>query len=292
MPELTGARIFVTGAGGQLGSAILSAFGDAQVTAHVRASLDITDAAAVMRAVADARPDVIINCAAFNDVDGAEDRALDALAINAFAVRHLAAAAAVNNSTLVHYSTDFVFGGDATAPYVEDDTPAPKSTYAASKLLGEWLALAAPRAHVLRVESLFGTLRGWTGRRGSLEAIVDGLEQGREVRVFADRVVSPSYIADIAAATRHLIVSDARGGVYHCVNTGSATWHEVALETARLLGVTPRLITMTLDQVSLRAPRPRYCALDNNKLAAAGFPMPTWQDAIGRWLAARGPRPS
>jgi dTDP-4-dehydrorhamnose reductase len=103
--------------------------------------------------------------------------------------------------------------------------------------------------------------------------------------VFTDRVVSPAYCADVAAATRHLVEVRATPGLYHCVNDGHATWEAVALEAARVLGVTPRLVPITMDQAHLRAARPRYCALSCAKLAAAGFPMPPWRDALRRWLA-------
>jgi dTDP-4-dehydrorhamnose reductase len=158
--------------------------------------------------------------------------------------------------------------------------------------MGEWFALDAPRAFVLRVESLFGSPAGWTGRRGTLDAIVGGLAAGREVRVFTDRVVSPGYTPDIAAATRHLIASGAAPGLYHCVNDGQATWEQVAREAARVLGVEPVLQLTTSDQVALKAARPTYCALSPRKLAAAGFTMPAWQDALGRWLRPDGPRPA
>ena len=173
-------------------------------------------------------------------------------------------------------------------PYDESDTPSPRSVYASSKLLGEWFALDAPRAYVLRVESLFGSPPDWTGRRGTLDAIVSGLEAGREVTVFTDRTVSPSYVVDVAAATRHLVETGAAPGMYHCVNSGHATWHEVALEVARVLGVAPRLKPITMADMPLAAARPCFCALSNRKLAAAGFTMPAWQDALGRWLAGGG----
>jgi dTDP-4-dehydrorhamnose reductase len=280
-------RVLVAGAAGQLGSVIVRTFADAEVVAHTRASLDVTDGRAVARAVADAAPQLIVNCTAFNDVDGAESAPVAALEVNAFAVRALARAAAEAGATFVHYSTDFVFDGTADRPYTEDIRPAPRSTYAASKLLGEWFALDAPGAFVLRVESLFGVPRGWQGRRGTLDSIVAGIEQGRDVRVFTDRTVSPSYVSDVAAATRHLVRSKAPPGIYHCVNSGTGTWYDVAEEAARLLGVTPRLVPITLDQVTTKARRPRFCALSADKLAAAGFPMPSWRDALSRWLAAR-----
>ena len=284
-------RVLVTGASGQLATAVLRALDDCEIAAHTRATLDVTDIEAVRRAVDRAGPDVIINCAAFNHVDEAESRPADAFAINAFAVRTLARAAEQRGATLVHYGSDFVFAGldgPGTEPYDESAAPSPRSVYAASKLVGEWLALEYPRAYVLRVESLFGLPAAWSGRRGSLDTIVAGLEAGREVPVFTDRVVSPSYVVDVAAATRYLIDSDAPPGLYHCVNSGHGTWHQVAVEVARLLGVPARLKPMTTADVRFIAARPRFCALSNRKLASAGFEMPAWQDALQRWLAVRG----
>jgi dTDP-4-dehydrorhamnose reductase len=280
-------RLLVTGANGQLAHHIVRTFADHAVTALDRTMLDIGDPDAVARAVDEIAPGLIINCAAFNNVDGAEDRPLDALAANAFGVRSLALGAQRHGATLVHYSTDFVFDGRASEPYLEDAPTSPQSTYAASKLLGEWLALEAPRALVLRVESLFGSPAGWVGRRGTVDAIVDGLRAGREIPVLTDRVVSPSYSPDVAAATRHLLERAAPSGIYHAVNAGSTTWEQFALHIAGLIGVTPNLKRLTMDQLTLRAARPKYCALAAPKLAAQGFTMPSWQDAVARWLGLR-----
>jgi dTDP-4-dehydrorhamnose reductase len=280
-------RVLVTGAAGRLGASIVAWCAGRDVVAHTRATLDITDPDAVRRGVAAARPDVIVNCAAFNDVDGAESRPMDALAVNAFAVRSLARAAEAGGAILVHYSTDFVFDGDATAPYREADAPSPRSTYAATKLLGEWFALDCPRGYVLRVESLFGAPPGWRGRQGSVDAILDGLTGGLLVRAFTDRVVSPSFVQDVARATDHLIRAGAPPGLYHCVNAGATTWFDLAAEAARLLGVPPHLEPITLDGAALKAPRPKYCALATAKLADAGFAMPAWQDALARWVNLR-----
>jgi dTDP-4-dehydrorhamnose reductase len=150
-------KVLVTGARGQLARAIIDAYQDsAQVLAYSRGALDIADFDNVMSRVQADSPDVIINCAAYTNVERAEDEADAALTANAFAVRVLARAAQDIGATLVHYSTDFVFDGKAGRPYVEEDVPNPQSVYAQSKLLGEWFALDAPRAFVLRVESLFG----------------------------------------------------------------------------------------------------------------------------------------
>lgn len=284
--------MLVTGAAGQLAHFIARAFANWDVVALGRAQLDITDPAAVRDVVAAIAPRVIVNCAAFNDVDGAQSRPQEALAVNAFAVRSLARAAEAAGATLVHFSTDFVFDGRAAEPYDEAATPTPQSTYSASKLLGEWFALDAPGSLVLRVESLFGSPSGWTGRRGTFDAIVDGLRQGRQVRALTDRVVSPCYAPDIAAATRHLIDVGAPAGLYHCVNAGSTTWEAAAREVARVLGVAPLIQPITMDQLSLLAPRPRYCALAIEKLTATGFVMPSWEDALRRWLSMPGSVPS
>ena len=283
-------RVLVTGAAGRLGATIVQAFHDAQVIAHTRSSLDITDQEAVSRAVAEARPEVIINCAAFNDVDGAEDAPIEALAVNAFAPRNLARAAREVGATFVHYSTDFVFDGKAARPYGEDDRPQPQSTYAASKLLGEWLAFEAPAAYAPRPESLLGAARTWDGPNGTMDGIVAGIEAGREVRVFTDRVVSPSYTPDIAAATRHLVLTAADPGLYHCVNAGQATWFEVAQAVADCLGVSPRLVPVSVNDIPLKARRPRFCALNPQKLTDAGFRMPHWREALAGWIGEREPQ--
>lgn len=278
-------RIAVVGARGQIGAAVVrECAANHEVIALAHEDLDVADDAAVSTTMAALGPDVIINCAAYNDVDGAEDRPIQALTTNSFAVRALARAAAETGATLVHYSTDFVFDGTSTLPYTEEDRPNPRSAYAASKLLGEWFAADAPRAFVLRVESLFGRAPGARPAKGSAAVLLKGLLAGGEVRVFEDRTVTPSYVIDAAWATRRLLESNGPPGLYHCVNAGSCTWLEFAEELARQLGVEPRLRPVRLEDVKLRAERPRYCALSNAKLARAGIVMPTWQDAVKRYL--------
>lgn len=273
-------RVLVTGARGQLAGAIVNAFTDcAQVFAYSRGELDITDFDAVMSGVRSDRPDVIINCAAYNDVDGAESECARALNVNAFAVRALARAAGESGATLVHFSTDFVFDGTANRPYTEEDRPNPQSVYAQSKLLGEWFALEAPRAFVLRVESLFGG----ENARSSIDRIAGAIADGREAAVFTDRTVSPSFVVDVAASTKAL-VERGEPGLYHCVGTGFATWLDVGREIARVMGrLDARLKPIAVADVRLRAPRPQFAALANEKLSRIA-PMPSWQDALRRYL--------
>jgi dTDP-4-dehydrorhamnose reductase len=281
-------RVAVFGARGQLGAAVVHEFSTAaspcEVVAFDRARLDVTDPERVASELDRVRPDAIINCAAYNAVDLAEDRPIDALAVNAFAVRTLARAATRLDAVLVHYGSDFVFDGTAARPYVEGDSPNPRSVYGTSKLLGEWFGADTPRHYVLRVESLFGSAPGASLARGSMAAIVQALRSGAAARVFEDRTVSPTYVPDAARATRELVERDAPFGLYHCVNSGYATWADVAREAARLIGVEPRLELTRLADAKLRAPRPLFCAMSNEKMTSTGIAMPTWQDALQRYL--------
>jgi dTDP-4-dehydrorhamnose reductase len=186
----------------------------------------------------------------------------------------------------VHYSTDFVFDGNASQPYSETDPPNPQSTYAVSKLIGEWFALDAPRAYVLRVESLFGRAPGGPAEKGSIAGIMKTLLAGGTPPVFVDRTITPTYVPDAVQATLRLVDGQAPPGLYHCVNTGCCTWLEFAQEAARQLGVPARFAEVRMSEMRLKAKRPIYCALSNEKLRAHGIDMPAWQDALGRQIAA------
>jgi len=276
-------RFLVTGASGQLGSEMVDRLSAAGVVcAMTRGELDITRDADVARVFRDTRPDVVVNCSAYNHVDQAEDRASEALDVNAFGVLTLARAARATGAVLVHYSTDFVFDGETSRPYTESDPPSPQSNYGRSKLLGEWFAADAPSHYVLRVESLFG------GRlaKSSVDRIMDAIRQGHPARVFVDRTVTPSYVVDVAEATVEILQSRPAPGLYHCVNSGTTTWLGVAEEAARLLSLQPTLVPVEMASISFPAKRPRYCALSNEKLREAGIHMPDWRSALARYVAA------
>jgi dTDP-4-dehydrorhamnose reductase len=278
-------KVLIVGAAGQLGSAMVRRLKDeTTVVGLTRRELDLTDHAAVVTAVARERPRVILNCAAYNAVDQAENAVADALAVNAFVPQSLARAARAVDATLVHYSTDFVFDGHATRPYIESDAPNPQSVYGQSKLIGEWLASDAPRAYVLRVESLFGG----PAARSSIDRIITSLRSGEPARVFVDRIVTPSFVDDVVDATWWLLTREAEPGLYHVVNAGETTWHAFGEEAARLLGTAANLVPVKVADVPMRAARPQYCALSTAKLASAGISMPAWQDALGRYVRLLG----
>jgi dTDP-4-dehydrorhamnose reductase len=274
--------VMVVGAGGQLGRAVADSRGGAEVRAYRRQELDAADAAAVGAEMARVRPGVVINCSAFTDVDAAETAPADALRVNGVAVGVLARAAEAVGATFVHYSTDFVFAGREDRAWTEDDEPEPQGVYAQSKLVGEWLARDCRSHYVLRVESLFGGPQ----RKSTIDRIVSTLREGREMKLFHDRTVSPSFVDDVVGATWELLDRAAAPGVYHCVNTGATTWFGIGQAVAARVGADPRLLVPTsVKDVAMKAARPQYAALSNARLAAAGVPMPAWEDALARYLS-------
>lgn len=275
--------VLIVGAGGQLGEAMTTRLGRrARVVAVTRSELDVTNAEAVRLLVARVAPQVVINCSAYTNVDRSEQEPLQALQVNALAVRALARAADDQGAILVHYSTDFVFDGRTDRPYTESDPVNPRGTYASSKLLGEWLAMETPRHYVLRVESLFGGAKA----HSSIDRILANLRAGAPVRAFVDRAVSPSFVDDVIVATMTLLDRGAPFGLYHCVNTGWTNWAALSRELARLVGKPDAPIEeIRMADAGLLANRPLFAALSNAKLLAAGVEMPTWQDALARHVA-------
>jgi dTDP-4-dehydrorhamnose reductase len=275
-------KVLVAGAAGQLGQPMRARLeAEHDVTAWVRDDVDLTRHQQVRDRILALAPAVIVNCSGYNNVDQAELEQETALNVNGFAVRTMARAAAELGAVFVHYSSDFVFSGASTVPYTERDQPEPQSVYAQSKLVGEWMAAEAPRHYLLRVESLFGGPK----RRSSVDRIAGAVRAGEPVPVFVDRVVSPTYVYDVVEASVHLLRTLPAFGVYHCVNSGHATWFEVGREIALRLGKTEASLTpVHVRDMPMRAARPVFAALSNAKLAAAGFAMPAWQDAIARYL--------
>ena len=286
-------KVLVVGAAGQLGQAMVARLkGEHDVVGWTRADVDLTRHGDVREGIAKLSPQAIINCASYNQVDKCQEEQVLAFEVNAMVVGTLARAAADAGAVFLHYSTDFVFAGEASTPYSEHDQPEPRSVYAQSKLVGEWLAADAPQHYVLRVESLFGGPH----RRSSIDRIADAVKADQVAPVFADRVVSPSYVPDVADASAFLLKARPEYGLYHCVNSGHATWLAVAEEIVSRLGKSKAsLKPISVHDVSLPAPRPQYAALSNDKLARAGYTMPSWQDALARYLAPspglRGARP-
>ena len=266
-------RALVTGAGGQLGSDLLAVLGPS-ARGVTRAELDVTDEAAVRRAVRDV--DVVLNAAAWTDVDGAETAEGAAYAVNATAPALLAAAAREAGARLVHVSTDYVFAGDATTPYDVTDPTDPRSAYGRTKLAGERAVLDAG-GYVVRTAWVYGA----TGR--NFVKTMAALERQREtLTVVDDQRGSPTWSYDLATGLAELARSDAPPGVYHCTNTGEATWCDLARAVFEELGADPARVTPCKTEDFPRpAPRPAYSVLSDRAWREAGLtPLRPWRDAL------------
>ena len=281
-------RLVITGAGGRLGAVMASELQQSghHVTALTRSELDITNPRSVHAAIGRLEPDAIVNCCAYNAVDAAEADPAAAFAVNAHGPAALADAAAHAGAVLVHFSSDFVFDGEAPEPYAEDAPANPLNVYGASKLAGEHQVQRLGEHYILRVESLFGGPM-LTGRTATIDYIADNLTAGLTVRAMVDRTVSPSYVDDVVRASRALLERGAPFGTYHCVTSGCTTWYELACEAARCLGATAPVLPVRSDDFVAPAARPRFCAMSNRKLRALGIEMLSWRAALAHHLAAR-----
>ena len=280
-------KAFVTGAGGQLGRALVARLGDALAGAAAREDLDVRDTAAVRDAVRAARPDVVINAAAYNRVDAAETDPEAAFAVNAVGAWNVARAAAEAGALAVHVSTDYVFDGAKGAPYTEDDPPRPLGVYGLSKRAGEMLVLTlGDSALVVRTSGVFA--RGGSRAKGGsfVDRILDRARRGEPLRVVADQEFSPTYAPDLAEGILGLVEAKARG-LYHLTNAGSCTWRDLALAALRASGLDTPIEASPSAGLGAPARRPAYSVLSNAKAARAGLrPLRPWTDALREMLDA------
>jgi len=274
-------KVLVTGAAGQLGREMVRVAGTAVAAGLTHADLDVTDRNAAHTVVAGLRPDVVVNCAAWTDVDGCELDPERAQTVNADAVGFLAEACDEVGAHLVHVSTDYVFNGEASTPYGEDHPTDPVNAYGASKLAGEVAAGAGAtvvRSTWLQSADLPGMV-GW---------VIDSLEAGVPIRVMDDRRACPTFVADLAPVILRL-GAERVTGVVHATNAGVTSWHGFAREVARASGNDPELLVPVSEtdlDVSRPACRPTYSALDNTVLRGLGWePMRHHRDAIAAVVA-------
>jgi dTDP-4-dehydrorhamnose reductase len=279
----------ITGAGGTLGQDLLARLNGESVVALDRKALDLTDPDAVLAAVEEHRPDVVVNCAAWTAVDDAETQEEQALRINGDGPRHLAEACAKTGAKLLQVSTDYVFAGDGTSPYAEDAPTAPRSAYGRTKLAGEQAVLAAlPGAgYVVRTAWLYGAGGGnFVRTMIKLEGIKDTLD------VVDDQRGQPTWTADLADRLVRLgqaaLAGTAPAGVYHGTSGGETTWFGFTREIFRLLGADPERVRPTTSEAFVRpAPRPAYSVLGHDRWRAAGIePVRDWREALAEAFPA------
>ncbi len=274
-------RIAVTGAAGMLGQAVVAAVAEHghEAVALDRAALDVSDPDGCARVVADAAPDALVNCAAWTDVDGAEADEAGALAVNGTGAGNIARAAHAAGARVVHVSTDYVFPGDATEPYVESDPIGPRSAYGRSKLAGEQeVAIATPDHAIARTAWLFGA-----GGRNFVDTMLTLGAEREELRVVDDQVGCPTWTGHLAPALVALAVSPATG-IFHAAAAGRASWFELAREALAAVGAACRVEPTSTAEFPRPAPRPAFSVLETER-EADGVLLPDWRAGLAAHLA-------
>ena len=282
--------VLITGAAGQLGSDLRAALGETRpVTALAHRDLDITDEGAVAAAMDAVGPAVVVNCAAFHNVDLCEREAASAFAVNATAVAGLARRCAEHDATLVHLSTNYVFDGRRPEPYSEGDLPRPRSTYAISKLAGEYAALAyAGRALVVRSAGLYG-LQGNASKGGNfVERVLSRTREQGSLRMVADQRLTPTFTADLAPALLDALGAGATG-LMHLTNEGACSWLEFTEAILANAGVDAEIEPVVTAPAPGVADRPLNGVLECRAARAAGLaPLRPWREALDDYRARAG----
>jgi dTDP-4-dehydrorhamnose reductase len=274
-------RVLITGGKGMLATAVARAWREraADVVALDAAALDVTDANAVNASIADHQPSIVIQCAAFTRVDDAETQAARAYEVNEHGTMNVARACAAVGARLIYPSTDYVFDGCATTPYVPDALPNPINVYGRSKLGGEHAARLAKDYLIIRTSWLYGP-----GGRNFVRIASDRARAHTPMSVVDDQRGSPTWTLDLAERLVALVLARPEAGIYHMTNGGSASWYELAVEAARLLGAEAPITPTTSAQYPSAAKRPPYSVLDTARTdALIGTPLP-WQAALARAL--------
>jgi dTDP-4-dehydrorhamnose reductase len=283
-------RAVVFGAAGQLGAELVGELKRRgfSVAGWDRNGVDITDSSAVEQALSRFDPQVVFNCAAYNQVDVAEQEPQAAFLVNGLAVRNLAVACRQIDARLVHFSTDYVFDGFARHPYAEDDSPHPLSAYAVSKLAGELYAQAyLETALVVRTSGVFGVGALATPRGNFVELMLRLATGRRPIRVVEDHVASPTYAPLLASRTLDL-VDRGQSGVFHVGGGAPISWFQFARAIFEAAGLEPMLLATNEREYRTPARRPKYSALSNAKMERIGLePMPPLSQALVAYFAQR-----
>lgn len=282
-------RFVILGAGGQLGRDLAPRL-DGEVACLTREQADLTRPESLRSALSDVRPQVVINCAAYNLVDKAESEPETAFAVNALGVRQLALLCRALDCTLVHFSSDYVFGLDEAhwAPYSETDAPGPISVYGQSKLTGEdFVRAICPRHLLIRTCGLYGVWGGGGKGGNFVETMLRLAGQRRPIRVVDDQVCTPSYTADVATAAAALVASG-RLGLYHLTSGGYCSWFEFARTIFELSNLKVDLSPISSEDYKAAARRPRFSVLANTAYERLGLPpLRAWQQALAAYLRER-----
>ena len=273
--------ILVVGAKGMLGQDLMTLLG-AEARGVDIEDIDITSMESVQKVLVTLKPRVVINAAAYTDVDGCESNQELAMQVNGEGVAHLALISKEIGAKLVQVSTDYVFDGGKGSPYQEDDPPRPLSVYGESKLAGEMNACFNPDQLIVRTQWLYG-LHG----KNFVETMLRLAAEKKELSVVDDQVGSPTWTVDLSLAIKSLIDKGCRG-TYHAANGGFCSWNEFARAIFAEAGMGIKVNPMSTAELGRPAPRPLYSTLDCGKLARdAGFQPEPWQEALKNYLNLR-----
>lgn len=268
-----------------LGGELAKVYKDHEVTLWDRETIDITDPAMLRFKVSGLSPDIIINCAAYNDVDGAEENFETAMAINADGPINLAKLCQERGIILVHYSTDYVFPGDNENGYSETDEPCPLSKYGESKFYGEKVTEFCDKAYLIRTSRLFGRAGiGANAKKSFVEKMLIISEGRSEIELVNEEKGCPTYAKDLAEATKELIEAGSAFGIYHLVNDGACTWYEFGTEVFRLAGKNVKTVPVPAEKFERPAQRPLFSELHNTKAPK----LRPWKDALAAFLRDLG----
>ncbi len=280
-------KILLVGGSGQLGRAIAVAWRDDEIVAPTHADFPLEDRTTWAAVLDRVRPDLLVNCAAFHNVDVCEVEPAQALAINAVAVDALADAAQQRGIDFLTISTDYVFDGSATRPYTEDDCPRPISAYGVSKLAGELLVLRRRmNAYVVRTCGVYG-LHASRSKGTFVDRVIAQARAGEAIRVVNDVVASPTYAGHLAEALRALVATRAYG-LYHAVNVGPVSWYDFAAKALDVAGVRYPIDAISAGEWKAAARRPAYSALANAGLARLGIALPAWDEGVAAYVRDKG----
>lgn len=276
-------KILVTGVKGQLGHDVveeLETRNHAAIGVDIE-EMDITDGEAVDRVIAGAAPDGVVHCAAYTAVDAAEEQEELCRRINVLGTEHIARACRRLDCKLMYISTDYVFNGQGTRPWEPDDEREPLNVYGQTKYEGELAAEAVAKHFIVRTAWVFG-LNG----KNFIKTMLNLGKTRPELAVVDDQVGSPTYTKDLARLLVDMMETD-KYGRYHATNVGFCSWHEFACEIFREAGMDVRVNPVGSDRYPTKATRPLNSRMDQSKLRETGFePLPSWQDALGRYLRA------
>jgi dTDP-4-dehydrorhamnose reductase len=274
-------KILIFGGDGQLGYDLKRVLEpDFRVVSLNRQALDITDGDSVEKLITKEKPAFVINAAAYNKVDEAERDIQQAFEVNAFAVFFMAKASERAGAVFIHFSTDYVFGGDKEF-FKEDDLPKPLNIYGESKLSGERLVeVAAEKYFIIRTSSVFGVKQ--SGQKANfVDKIISLAKEGKPLKVADDQIMSPTYSLDLAAKVGEVIKNPPAFGIYHVTNSGSCSWYGFAVEILRLMDIKIPLTAVKTEELVGKAKRPKTSVLKTSALIGD---MPSWQDGLKRYL--------